>query len=91
MGTECDDISPPKDQRVDRFLERVRTELQKATHTYGKFHSLHEAYAVILEEVDELWQEVRDNHKYRDYANVRNELVQIAAMCVRTALDMNVI
>jgi len=51
-------------------------------------HSLHEAYAVILEEVDELWGEVRKKQADRDPRVVRGELVQIAAMCWRAARDL---
>jgi NTP pyrophosphatase (non-canonical NTP hydrolase) len=42
---------------------------------------------VLLEEVDELWDEVRKKRETRDLPAVRTELLQIAAMAWRTALD----
>jgi hypothetical protein len=52
-------------------------------------HSLHEGYAVILEEVDELWEHVRAKKESRSSPAIYNELVQIAAMAIRTAGDCN--
>lgn len=54
-------------------------------------HSLHEAYAVILEEVEELWQEVCKRAADRDPKAVLTELTQIAAMCQRAAEDLTLI
>jgi hypothetical protein len=57
-------------------------------------HSLHEAKAVIEEEFDELWEQVKINPKKLDVdrqllrqARMRTELIQIAAMCVRAIVD----
>jgi hypothetical protein len=36
-----------------------------------------------LEEVDELWDEVKKKKFERDEINIRLELIQIAAMCVK--------
>ena len=51
--------------------------------------SLHEAYAIILEEVDELWDEVKKKSSNRDPKAVRSELIQIAAMAVRAIYDLD--
>jgi hypothetical protein len=40
---------------MDPFLEEVKVELSRADENHAPYHSLHEAYAVLLEEVDELW------------------------------------
>ena len=69
------------------FLGDLLTELATAQHRYKPMNSLHEAYAVLLEEVDELWDEVRKKREARDLPAVRTELLQIAAMAWRTALD----
>jgi len=74
------------------FAQRVAAELQQARskHTTN-INSLHEGYAVILEEVDELWEIVRMKRENRDRAAVIEELVQIAAMAQRTAEDLNLL
>jgi hypothetical protein len=70
----------------DTFAAMVACELAKAQETFAPFNSAHEAYAVILEEVEELWEEVR--HKHKRQAMMCAELVQIAAMCQRAAEDL---
>ena len=70
------------------FLHDLGNEVVRAEQLHAPFHSLHEAYAVILEEVDELWDEVRKKNERRDPHPVRAELVQIAAMCWRAARDL---
>lgn len=49
-----------------------------------KFGSFHEAYAVILEEVDEFWDNVRKDA----VEDMLAELVQVAAMAQRAAEDL---
>ena len=46
-----------------------------------RFNSLHEGYAILLEEVNELWDEIRK--KEPDQAHLRHEAVQVAAMALR--------
>ena len=69
---------------VDRALEDVRKEYLRACNLHKPFHGTHEGYSVILEEVDELW----DNIKYNsDPYTLREEAVQVAAMAVRFMVD----
>jgi hypothetical protein len=70
------------------FLEEIQVEVQRAEAAYVPLHSLHEAYAVILEEIDELWDQVRMKDHERDPIAIRKELIQIAAMAWRTAKDL---
>jgi len=37
----------------------VLSELRQATEEFGPMNSAHEGYAVILEELDELWEEIK--------------------------------
>jgi hypothetical protein len=71
------------------FDEEVAAELDKARakHPEG-ICSLAEGYAVILEEVDELWDEVRKKPKKRKDPDVLTELIQIGAMAQRVAEDL---
>ena len=54
----------------------IEAEIERARRKFPPFHSQHEAYAVILEELDEFWDHVRDD------TDGRKELIQIAAMAV---------
>jgi hypothetical protein len=69
------------------FERLVEEELNRARRIYPPIHSLHEGYAVILEEVKELEAEVFKKPFERDLEQVLIELAQIAAMCMRTAED----
>jgi len=70
------------------FLEDVQDELHRAQEGHAKLNSLHEAFAVILEEVEELKAEVWKKRQNRDPKAIRQELIQIAAMAWRTARDL---
>lgn len=63
-------------------------ELKIACRNWPKFNSAHEGYAVLKEEVDELWAHVKTNQKKRDIQAMRKEAIQIAAMAMRFALDV---
>ncbi len=72
----------------DAFKRHVEAELAIACSRFKPFNSLHEGYAVLLEEVDELWDEVKKKQNGRDYERVYRELVQVAAMATRLAVDV---
>lgn len=74
--------------RIDRVMSMVRAELAAATLKFGPFASAHEGYAVILEEVDELWDEVKNNKRLSTTERQRREALQIAAMGARFLLDV---
>jgi hypothetical protein len=80
---------PPTDGQVDRcdraFLADVDTELCRARDGHAPINSAHEGYSVILEELDEFWEEVK--RKRPDPGAMYAELVQVAAMAARTAVD----
>jgi hypothetical protein len=59
-----------------------------ARAAYPAFNSPHEGYAVILEEVDELWDLVKVKQSKHDLAHMRLECIQIAAMALRFALEL---
>lgn len=47
--------------KSNKILLEVESEYLKASSKYPKFNSTHEGYAVIKEEVDELWDKVKAN------------------------------
>jgi molybdopterin biosynthesis enzyme len=66
----------------------VLGELDKATKNWPPFNSAHEGYAVLAEEMDELWVHVKTNQKRRDLPAMRKEAIQVAAMAMRFALEV---
>lgn len=66
----------------------VNNELNKAQDNWPKFNSAHEGFAVLKEEVDELWDQVKINQKKRDLTKMRDEAIQVAAMAVRFAMEV---
>lgn len=68
---------------IDAALMTVRTELIRATEKFGAFKSRHEGFAILKEEVDELWDDIKAN---RGEA-AQKEAVQVAAMAVRYLVD----
>lgn len=73
---------------MKQFTEDMVEEWSRAEALYPSFHSMHEAYAVMLEELDELWEEVRKQPKDRDPKAIYKELIQIAAMALRTVTSL---
>lgn len=71
-----------------QFFEDASAELAKAQKAYTQFVSAHEGYAVIAEELDELWEAVRFPPRDRSRESMRRECVQIAAMAARFALEL---
>lgn len=72
---------------VDNVLQEVKTELAKARKAHPDMNSAHEGYAVILEELDELWEEAK-GHSPNQLKRMREEAVQVAAMAVRFIEDV---
>lgn len=81
--------------KVDNFFEEVVIELAKAINHNGPMHSGHEAYAVIKEELDEFWDDVKIRlpNKIEDQIilrrNMKKELIQVATMCCQAIIDLN--
>ncbi len=59
-------------------------ELIRATRVYGPINSSHEGYAVIKEELEELWEDVKSNNR----EGMRDEAAQIAAIALRFLMDI---
>jgi hypothetical protein len=73
---------------IETFIEfSAELDLARVKHPKG-MNSVHEAYAVILEELDEFWEECRKQTGQRCKTSMRKELIQIAAMCARAIEDL---
>lgn len=69
------------------FIDDLTDELLRAEE-HGPYRSHHEAYAVILEELDEYWELVRMKRDRRDPKALRWELIQIACTAWRAARSL---
>lgn len=75
---------------MSEFSELCAFELMEARLKFpAGFHSGHEAYGVILEELDEFWDEVKRQHP--NPVLLLKELIQVAAMCERAAEDLGLL
>ena len=72
-------------QTAEDICKEVLAEYYRATSLHGSFNSTHEGYAIIKEEVDELWDEVKKNGSPKA---LREEAIQIAAMAIRFCTDL---
>lgn len=73
----------------NQLAEQLDDSLHKAITKHAPFNTAHEGYAVILEELDELWDEVRawqpTDHRIPE---MRKEALHIAAMALRFIKDV---
>lgn len=70
----------------ENIVAEVREEYDRAVAKFGPFSSAHEGYAVLLEEMDELWEGIKKN----DAGNMKEEIIQIAAMAIRFYVDVGI-
>lgn len=64
----------------------VVQEMDRARERFGRFSSPHEAYGVLLEEVDELFDEIKGRAYNRDLRMVA-EAIQVAAVALRFVVE----
>ncbi len=75
-----------------KAIEDTLTELNRAMKVFVRpFASAHEGFAILKEEVDELWEDVRMNQlsdpEYRNRC-MRKEAIQVAAMAIRFVVEV---
>lgn len=74
--------------RIAGVAGEVSAECEWAMVDWPPFNSAHEGYAVLLEEVEELWAHVKTNQKRRNLKEMRKEAIQVAAMAIRFAIEV---
>lgn len=88
LETYEDDHISAAEQHHD-FSMLVKDEIERQGTLFNRpVASMHEAYSVLLEEVDEFWDEVRKKPAARVRADVLKELIQIAAYTSRIAVEL---
>lgn len=71
--------------RFESALQQIISEYNRASEAHAPFSSTHEGYAVIKEELDELWDAIKRNEKV---TITRAEAKQVAAMALRFMIDL---
>lgn len=72
--------------QVKNIATAMLKELNRANKIHGGFHSPHEGYAIILEELDELFDEIKKKHP--DDRRMREEAIQVGAMAMKFIASM---
>lgn len=68
---------------TNKIIREVLSELDRAREKFKPYNSSHEGYAVIKEELDELWHEVKNN-KHKDAHDFQyKEAKQVAVTAIR--------
>lgn len=73
-----------KKWRLDLIFDLLRKEIDGAIGKFRNFHSAHEGYAIVKEELDEMWDAIKMN----DLKQSRHEAIQVAAMAIRYLYDI---
>jgi hypothetical protein len=76
------------DNKIKNIMGMIEHELRSASQKHEPFNSCHEGYGVILEELDELWDEIKKKTKLRDRKLMAMEATQVAAMAARFIMDL---
>ena len=70
---------------VSDHLDAIAEEYRRTKEVYpNPMHSTHQAYAVLLEEVDEMWDAIKAN----DVSQAKKEAVQVAAVALAFLLEI---
>jgi hypothetical protein len=69
--------------KKSKAITLVLDELEEALDKFPLFNSSHEGYAVLKEEVDELWDEIKNNKYPQSSVNQKKEAVQVGAMAIK--------
>ena len=68
----------------DDAVAEIQNEYQEAIKKFSTFNSQHEGFAVLREEVDELWDNIKANTEIK---LIKAEAIQVGAMAMRFLTD----
>lgn len=66
----------------------ICNEFDKASYVFSPFHSYHEGYAIILEELEELKAEIFKRASERNLEELEKEASHVGAMAMRFLVDL---
>ena len=68
--------------KQNKAINLVKKELARARTKFSPYNSPHEGYAVIKEELDEAWDDIKANR------DASKEITQVAATAIRFMIDL---
>jgi len=78
-----------QEEVVAYWLGQIEKEHSRAISKFPPFRSKHEGYAIIKEELEELWTGIKSNKiQYPDDDHVTVEALQTATMALRFLVDL---
>ena len=72
-------------QKELEMLYHILTKYESAKHKHPDLKTRHDGYAVILEELDETWDEIKRN---AGEDTIRREIQSVGAMVLRFMVDL---
>ena len=67
------------EEKLSNILEESKDYIAYIATTYNNFNSPHEGYAIILDELDELWSEIKKDPSNRNTIEMSHECKRIIA------------
>lgn len=68
---------------------KIQTEYRRASILFPEFNTPHEGYAIIKEELDELWEAVKLKQSNPErLVRIIKEVTQVGAMALRFLIDL---
>lgn len=71
---------------LDDIVNQMKRECRNSIEINGDFNTLHEGFAFLKEEVDELWEEIKKNPKNNNDVAIIIEAIQVGAMAMAIIL-----
>jgi len=73
----------------DSIFTELISEVSRAESLFPNYNSSHEGYAIIKEELDELWDEVKNNKRVGSVERQKKEAIQVAVTAIRFIKSLN--
>lgn len=67
------------------YVSKIVEEVNRASAKFKPFASKHEGFAILNEEVEELWEAIKDD---KDWDDLESEAIQVGAMALRFLNDI---
>jgi len=81
-------INSPK---INKIYSNIYTELKRAMTIHPEpMHNAHEGFAVLLEEVDELWNAVKMKESPERNTKINEEAEHVAVIAIRLLYEVDV-